>query len=78
VVLKPEAGRARARFFEAGAVLSEQALPSGDVDLEVSMPRRAFEHLCRSEGLPEALADGKACAHPEPFLKSPVSSSASR
>jgi GTP-binding protein HflX len=58
VVLKPEEGRARARFFAAGAVLAEQALPSGAVDLEVSMPRRAFEHLCRSEGLPEALAEG--------------------
>lgn len=57
VVLKPEAGRARARFFAAGAVLTEQALPSGAVDLEVSMPRRAFEHLCRSEGLAESLAD---------------------
>ncbi|WP_218043180.1 ribosome rescue GTPase HflX [Steroidobacter gossypii] len=57
IVLKPEAGRARARFFAAGAVLAEQALPSGAVDLEVSMPRRAFEHLCRSEGLAEALAD---------------------
>jgi GTP-binding protein HflX len=58
VVLKPEDGRARARFFAAGAVLAEQALPSGAVDLEVSMPRRAFEHLCRSEGLPESLVDG--------------------
>lgn len=58
IVLKPEEGRARARFFAAGAVLAEQALPSGAVDLEVSMPRRAFEHLCRSEGLPEALVDG--------------------
>jgi GTPase len=58
IVLKPEEGRARARFFAAGAVLAEQALPSGGVDLEVSMPRRAFEHLCRSEGLPEALTEG--------------------
>ncbi len=57
IVLKPEAGRARARFFAAGAVLAEQALPSGAVDLEVSMPRRAFEHLCRSEGLAEALVE---------------------
>lgn len=57
IVLKPEEGRARARFFAAGAVLAEQALPSGAVDLEVSMPRRAFEHLCRSEGLPEALTE---------------------
>ncbi len=76
IVLKPEEGRARARFFAAGAVLAEQALPSGGVDLEVSMPRRAFEHLCRSEGLPEALLRWlKACNLPGPFLKSPVSSS---
>jgi len=86
IVLKPAEGRARARFFAAGAVLNEQSLPSGEVDLEVSMPRRAFEHLCRSEGLPEQLieplavqlTDGKACAHPEPFLKSTVSGPAAR
>ena len=51
VLLKPEEGRARARFFAAGAVLTEKTLPTGETDLEVSMPRRAFEHLCRSEGL---------------------------
>jgi GTP-binding protein HflX len=51
IVLKPEEGRARARFFAAGAVLAEQALPGGGVDLEVSMPRQAFEDLCRTEGL---------------------------
>jgi GTP-binding protein HflX len=54
VVLKPQEGRARARFFEAGAVLAEKTLPTGETDLEVSMPRRAFEHLCRTEGLEEA------------------------
>lgn len=74
VVLKPQAGRARARFFEAGAVLAEKTLPTGESDLEVSMPRRAFEHLCRTEGLAELMADeSKACATPEPFLKSRVS-----
>ncbi len=73
VVLKPQAGRARARFFEAGAVLAEKALPTGDLDLEVSMPRRAFEQLCRSEGLEELMIDdSKTCAVSEPFLKSPV------
>ena len=51
IVLKPEEGRARARFFAAGAVLAEQALPGGGVELEVSMPRQAFEDLCRPEGL---------------------------
>jgi len=72
VVLKPEEGRARARFFAAGAVLAEQALPGGGVDLEVSMPRQAFEDLCRHEGLaPDLLPPAaKTCAHPEPFLKS--------
>ena len=73
IVLKPEEGRARARFFAAGAVLAEQALPGGGVDLEVSMPRQAFEHLCRPEGLTpdEVPSAAKTCAHPEPFLKSP-------
>ncbi len=51
VVLQPQDGRARARFFAAGAVLNEQTLPGGETDLEVSMPRRAFEHLCRNEGI---------------------------
>ena len=69
---KPEEGRARARFFAAGAVLAEQALPGGSVDLEVSMPRQAFEDLCRHEGLtPDVVPSAaKTCAHAEPFLES--------
>jgi GTP-binding protein HflX len=51
IVLTPAEGRARARFFAAGAVVAEKTLPGGESDLEVSMPRRAFEHLCRTEGL---------------------------
>jgi GTPase len=58
VVLKPQEGRARARFFAAGAVLAEKTLPTGETDLEVSMPRRAFEHLCRTEGLEELHRSG--------------------
>jgi hypothetical protein len=50
-VLKASQGRLRARFFNAGAVIAEQVLESGDSDLEVSMPRLAFEALCRAEGL---------------------------
>ena len=69
IELKPEEGRARARFFAAGAVLSERPLPGGGMDLEVSMPRHAFEHLCRSEGLDPA-PEGKPCARPERFLES--------
>ena len=74
IVLKPEDGRARARFFAAGAVLAEKPLPGGGIDLEVSMPRQAFEHLCRTEQLPIESTD-KTCAHPEAFLKSGVPTS---
>jgi GTP-binding protein HflX len=76
VVLDAHEGRARARFFAAGAVLAERTLPGGGVDLEVSMPRPAFEELCRREGLeearlsPEPLDGSKTCADPAPFLKS--------
>jgi len=72
IVLGPQEGRARARFFAAGAVLNEQPLEEGGVDLEISMPRQAFEHLCRSEGL--RIEDGKACAPGDAFIKSRVPS----
>jgi GTP-binding protein HflX len=63
VVLAPRHGRARARFFEAGAVLAEQTLPDGETDLEISMPRRAFEDLCRIEGLAgDGLVASQPCA----------------
>ncbi|NLG75304.1 MAG: GTPase HflX [Xanthomonadaceae bacterium] len=74
IVLQPDEGRARAKFFAAGAVLAEKALPGGAIDLEVSMPRHAFETLCRSERLNLHLAE-KTCAHPEAFLKSGGSTS---
>jgi GTP-binding protein HflX len=72
VTLRPEEGRARARFFAAGAVLHERRLPGGGSELEVSMPRLAFEQLCRTEGLLQDEDDAKACAHAVPFLKSRV------
>lgn len=74
IVLRPEEGRARARFFAAGAVLAETALPGGAIELEVSMPRHAFETLCRDEHLNFEPAD-KTCAPSEPFLKSGGSTS---
>jgi GTPase len=73
IVLQPAHGRARARFFEAGAVLAEQTLPSGETDLEISMPKQAFEDLCRTEGLELILDDSaQPCAPGEPFLQSRV------
>jgi GTP-binding protein HflX len=73
VVLAPEHGRARARFFAAGAVLAEQTLPGGESDLEISMPRQAFEDLCRTERLELPLDESaQPCATGEPFLQSRV------
>ncbi len=70
IVLGSASGRARARFFAAGAVIAEQILASGESDLEISMPRAAFEHLCRSEGLAFDELPQEACAHPDAFLQS--------
>jgi GTP-binding protein HflX len=76
--LAPGDGRARARFFAAGAVVAEQVLPSGESELEVSMPARAFEQLCRSEGLQSATGTfSKTCATDEPFLESGISTQSS-
>jgi GTP-binding protein HflX len=73
IILDPAHGRARARFFAAGAVVAEQTLPGGETDLEISMPHQAFEDLCRSEGLLSAASGGpQTCATAEPFLQSRV------
>ncbi|HYM35520.1 MAG TPA: ribosome rescue GTPase HflX, partial [Steroidobacteraceae bacterium] len=49
--LGPNDGRLRAKLYAAGAVVSESTNGLGDLQLDVSMPRLAFERLCRSEGL---------------------------
>ena len=54
IVLKPHEGRARARFYEAGAVIAERTTSDGDTELEVAMPSLSFERLCRAEGLDAA------------------------
>jgi GTPase len=51
LLLGPQAGRVRARFYAAGSVVSESLNSDGQTKLEISMPRLAFERLCRSEGL---------------------------
>jgi GTP-binding protein HflX len=58
LVLGPEAGRARARLYAAGAVVSELVTKAGESALQISMPRLAFERFCRNEGL-EALMDDR-------------------
>ncbi|HTE42461.1 MAG TPA: ribosome rescue GTPase HflX [Steroidobacteraceae bacterium] len=54
VLLPPNAGRGRAKFYSAGAVLAESTTDDGATVLRISMPRLAYERICRSEGLPVA------------------------
>ncbi len=51
VVLAPQEGRLRARFYALGEVLDEQVTETGESVLEVDLPRRELERLYRSEGL---------------------------
>ncbi len=55
-------GRLRARFFEVGEVLAEQATDDGGWPLEVSLPRRDLERLRRHDGLRQALQPVSAAA----------------
>jgi GTP-binding protein HflX len=49
VRLGPEDGRLRARLFQSAKVLSEQPTEQGGWEMELEMPRRAYERLCRQE-----------------------------
>ncbi|MET0987713.1 MAG: hypothetical protein ABW034_20140, partial [Steroidobacteraceae bacterium] len=75
VTLSPSAGRARARFYAAGAVVAERATATGNTELDVSMPRLALDELFRTEGLDAAAARPVACAPADPFLQSRVPTS---
>lgn len=52
--LAPGQGRLRARFYEAGAVVDERALNSGDVALEVRMEARDWYQLLSHAGLSDS------------------------
>jgi GTP-binding protein HflX len=69
VTLPPQAGRARARLFEAQAVLAERMLEDGAIELEVSLRRRDLERICLEAGIvmPAQLAP---CAPGERFIQS--------
>ncbi len=49
--LPARAGRARARFHQAGAVLAERTAPDGGFELDLWMRRPDIERICREEGL---------------------------
>jgi GTP-binding protein HflX len=67
--LPPSKGRARARFFAAGAVLGQRQLDDGWLELEVNLRRHDLERICREEGV-EMPAETSPCAAAGPFLQS--------
>jgi GTP-binding protein HflX len=76
ITLPPHAGRARARLFEAGAVLAQRQLDDGSIELEVSLRRRELERICRDAGL-ELPAEVAPCAAGDRFLQSSGQAAAS-
>jgi GTP-binding protein HflX len=67
--IPPRAGRARARLFEAGAVISQRELDDGVLEVEVSLRRPDLERICRDDGL-ELPAECAPCADAGRFLQS--------
>jgi GTPase len=67
--IPPQAGRARARLFAAGAVIAQRNLDNGTLELEVSLRRQDLERICRDDGL-ELPAANAPCADGERFLQS--------
>jgi GTP-binding protein HflX len=68
LTLPPHAGKARARLFEAGAVLAQRQLEDGRIEIEVSLRRRELERICRDAGI-EMPAECAPCAPGERFLQ---------
>jgi GTP-binding protein HflX len=69
VRIPPRAGRARARLFEAGAIMAQRQLEDGTLELDVSLRRQDLERICRDDQieLPSASAP---CAGTGAFLQS--------
>ncbi len=67
--IPPQAGRARARLFAAGAVIAQRNLDDGVLEIEVSLRRQDLERICRDDGLELPTANAP-CADGERFLQS--------
>jgi GTP-binding protein HflX len=67
--IPPQAGRARARLFEAGAIVAQRQLEDGTLEAEVSLRRSDLERICRDDGI-ELPAASAPCAATGAFLQS--------
>ena len=69
LLIPPRAGRARARLYAAGAIVSQRQLDEGVLELEVSLRRQELERICRDDGI-EVPAACAPCAGEGRFLQS--------
>jgi GTP-binding protein HflX len=67
--IPPSAGRARARLYDAGAVIAQRQLDDGVLEVDVSLRRQDLERICRDAGL-EVPVDCSPCAGAGRFLQS--------
>ncbi len=51
LILNPEQGKVRARLYEMGAIQSEEYAETGDIVLNIRLPRNDFERLSKRESL---------------------------
>ena len=53
LTLNPSQGRVRARLFQLGAIQAEEYSDSGDILLDIRLPRQDFERISKQEHLSE-------------------------
>jgi GTP-binding protein HflX len=70
--IPPSAGRARARLYDAGAVIAQRQLDDGVLEVDVSLRRQDLERICRDAGL-DVPTDCSPCAGAGRFLQSNAS-----
>jgi GTP-binding protein HflX len=68
--LEPAEARLRARLHEAGAVVAETPCDDGGWRLDVSLPARRFDALCREAGISADRLAAAPCATGDGFLQS--------
>jgi len=68
--LAPTEARIRSQLYDAEAVLEEWPEEAGGWRLEISLPERSFQTLCRREGLGPERLDRHPCATHDGFLQS--------
>jgi GTP-binding protein HflX len=68
--LEPAEARLRARLHEAGAVVAETPCDDGGWRLDISLPARRFDALCREAGISSDRLAAAPCATGDGFLQS--------